>query len=1442
MSSLRLALKQSLQETANASPHPGDKKKKKKKRPSSKRPRAPRDGEDDDEGSGRDDGSSSEEHEFVDHEEEEEDSSDEGGDDDDDDDDQDGPDGGRRRKGGDNHSHGSGEDPSRHKAANKIQSGWKDAAKKKKRKLHPSSVGSGSASVGGNSKGDVSSGAPPSTATGSVGSGSGATPKRSASPKALRKKQNEKQYSNKSKTVPPPERSVIARMRELTTAECRKNIAPGIRVKVRFTMTDGSKRRKKWYGGRVSAVSREGSKIRIKYDDGTQEVTRFPDVDVIVDDTWNGTHEANAEMFLPRDDEESDDEEDEAQVELNELPQKQPIPPTMKRASPSSIAAKHAAAVAAAAARKDEDETDPREHGIKKRKQDAALFHEEGLSGERLSSPEQPADEAAAATASAPLDEQEDAASEEALKPRRKRGRPPKMRPPEVDEELLQQPVASEIGTVAEASTTSPILDEEGMAQPPPKKKKKKHKLSPSGDISTAESVSSETPDAHSKPVLLLSSESRETEEPKIPPVGDELAATSDTAKDVAQDAEASIVSSAVPNTTIRSATPDQIERVEEKALEKERRTAETADKSTVSAQDVEHPHATDGTATKDEEKRPSLTIRLKKREGGDAICKEVADSDAIPAVEDAAASSQPTEKEKPVSVEEPLGEPEKNICVAPTPVGSELEPRKEQLFPVDEPAASKKEESTKAEAAPETKTEDKPKRLHIHIPKPKLAAQLSDQQAAIRSPVESKVKATPPPKDAPADGAEITVEAIVPESTEHIAKLLNKKELAESEDSNEGLSKSPRPKKKRKRLDKVVEPSETKRHKVDDSEPFEKPPLPASSKVESTELPQPQLNDPLPASTATKEENAETILEDADAGGKALTPRDRAGKNAGIQRRAAKQANERIVSKQDQVVPNDTDKKKKKRKGEEKGADDVGSPEDDSQWVQCDGCSKWRIIPSIVVSTLPSKWFCADNIWDPRRASCDVPEQTAKQAAKEKKRRKKLQARLLLAAQAEAAAAVAEGRVPEVRTESNEKPRLAVRTPPPRSPRPSRDDVPSVKPNKRSSQDLVCEGKTPIRSEKKEKFGKKSRSESSDKLASLDDTEEPQPTSKPRGRGRPRRNPPKEAVSSGKGSNAPSTNASSGGQSQTDPNDNLEWVQCERCEKWRKLPAHISADELPDVWFCSLNTWNPSSASCDAPEDKADGLTDVGFHSGSANKLSYRNLIFGNTGRKANRPVSERTRATESLFLAPNDDEDAVPTVKYASSSAFVSRARNQLVPDENESISVLELMNHSNLWKELRNASYVRNDPGGGSGLDKPLDPSIYTFDNLPTDIRQSTKDLIVHALGDKTLHSDEIVTETHRGNAENLPAGLSAARPYCTSNVVVTALCELVREGSVECLQKMGPEWTLKDWNPRYRRAKPRRSAAETQAGTPKPAEAHKASRCMKIAKPWKRARVH
>ncbi|XP_066542778.1 MORC family CW-type zinc finger protein 3-like isoform X2 [Hoplias malabaricus] len=47
-------------------------------------------------------------------------------------------------------------------------------------------------------------------------------------------------------------------------------------------------------------------------------------------------------------------------------------------------------------------------------------------------------------------------------------------------------------------------------------------------------------------------------------------------------------------------------------------------------------------------------------------------------------------------------------------------------------------------------------------------------------------------------------------------------------------------------------------------------------------------------------------------------------------------------------------------------------------------------------------------------------------------------------------------------------------------------------------------------------------------------------------------------------------------------------WVQCDACQKWRKLPDGIDHDKLPEKWFCHLNPDN-QFRSCTVPEEPED-------------------------------------------------------------------------------------------------------------------------------------------------------------------------------------------------------------------------------------------------------------
>ena len=54
-------------------------------------------------------------------------------------------------------------------------------------------------------------------------------------------------------------------------------------------------------------------------------------------------------------------------------------------------------------------------------------------------------------------------------------------------------------------------------------------------------------------------------------------------------------------------------------------------------------------------------------------------------------------------------------------------------------------------------------------------------------------------------------------------------------------------------------------------------------------------------------------------------------------------------------------------------------------------------------------------------------------------------------------------------------------------------------------------------------------------------------------------------------------------------PSEEVEWVECEHCELWRKLPPDVSPESLPGEWYCGMAPL--TSFVCgveDPPEDEA--------------------------------------------------------------------------------------------------------------------------------------------------------------------------------------------------------------------------------------------------------------
>ncbi|KAG7392548.1 CW-type Zinc Finger [Phytophthora pseudosyringae] len=308
-------------------------------------------------------------------------------------------------------------------------------------------------------------------------------------------------------------------------------------------------------------------------------------------------------------------------------------------------------------------------------------------------------------------------------------------------------------------------------------------------------------------------------------------------------------------------------------------------------------------------------------------------------------------------------------------------------------------------------------------------------------------------------------------------------------------------------------------------------------------------------------------------------------------------------------------------------------------KWVQCEStqCGKWRVVPaSINFDRLPAVWYCHLNTWAPELANCSAPNPPEvdvfllKQAKKEGRPSKKARAS---SSSGDAAPAV------------------------PVSATPSGGMTPTS-----SANDLTNLGKS-----NSTKHGKGSKS-----------------TAPGTGNGPP--------TISGGGSFADGANSSSnnnnadnsgaghstkgrGGRAHHNNGSTtasgikktvLEWAQCEKCNKWRKLPQHIKSSTLPDKWYCSMNHWDPSHAKCSVAEEADQEPLPLPPHPGSQwhkgghkgqrtrrGKLSYSELLYGSTGqlRKAYTGESSTLSFDYEGSTYHRDDQ-------YKHSSMYVSPA----------------------------------------------------------------------------------------------------------------------------------------------------------------------------------------
>lgn len=187
-----------------------------------------------------------------------------------------------------------------------------------------------------------------------------------------------------------------------------------------------------------------------------------------------------------------------------------------------------------------------------------------------------------------------------------------------------------------------------------------------------------------------------------------------------------------------------------------------------------------------------------------------------------------------------------------------------------------------------------------------------------------------------------------------------------------------------------------------------------------------------------------------------------------------------------------------------------------EENWVQCDKCGKWRRIPgSVDMDSLPDSWFCSMNQWDELRNSCEAVEEAYQDTVVD------ITPRRTADAEDEEHGRGARGR-PSMRGQKKRRTNRG---------RDSDDDADSMYDQKTTRETKRRAVQTP--------------------RASVDGG----------------------LVGVGVAAVV----------------EKVDWVQCNKCRKWRKVPSTIDVSQFPADWYCSMNTWAPRMATCEAPEEDED-------------------------------------------------------------------------------------------------------------------------------------------------------------------------------------------------------------------------------------------------------------
>ncbi|KAK8539346.1 hypothetical protein V6N13_104412 [Hibiscus sabdariffa] len=165
-------------------------------------------------------------------------------------------------------------------------------------------------------------------------------------------------------------------------------------------------------------------------------------------------------------------------------------------------------------------------------------------------------------------------------------------------------------------------------------------------------------------------------------------------------------------------------------------------------------------------------------------------------------------------------------------------------------------------------------------------------------------------------------------------------------------------------------------------------------------------------------------------------------------------------------------------------------------------------------------------------------------------------------------------------------------------------------------------------------------------------------------------------------------------------------WVQCDRCHKWRLLPFDTRPEQLPEKWLCSMLNWLPGMNRCDISEDDTTKALNALYQIPIAENQNNPQNHANGTMSAHLQHLDQKNASFNSQVSSIQGKKNHCPKEVRKAGSSGLSQLSNSKKNQQQESLKSRSLKNMTRVPAEpnlTKKTSFQQNEKNPDAGVVK-------------------------------------------------------------------------------------------------------------------------------------------